>query len=178
MKRKLIAASLATALALGATAVPAWAYFTDNTQATGGLNITKPTTNIKEVWAESVKHVNIQNDATSDTPVFVRARVFATSDLTQNVTGSGWTDLQADGWYYYGTGTAGAQLTSLAPGDTANELTVQVSTPTEKHGADWNQEEYEVGENYNLIVVYESIPVVYDANGQPVVDWSTAERGE
>ena len=171
MKRKaIVAALLASVLMLGAGAVPAWAYFTDNTMATGGLWISKPSTDIKEWYAEGVKHLTISNEADSSSPVFVRARVYASAELKTDVAGQGWTGPIGD-WYYYGA--SDTQLTAVDPGNAANELTVAVTTPAAQKPVDWVPKVYEFGENYNVVIVYESVPAAYGADG--TVDWSGAD---
>ena len=154
--RLLLPAAVAAALVLGTGIAPAWAYFTATSSADGGIpiNVT-PETDIEETYGARTKHVKISN--TGDTPVFVRARVFSTMDV--DVSGTGWTK---DGdWYYYD---------KVVPvgGITEDELTVTINFP---EGAT-------EGDSYNVIVVYESTPEQYTADGTPSPDWEhTLDRG-
>ena len=171
---KLIAAALAMSLALGMGAAPAWAYFTDTHHADGGLPIKgQPDVEIHEWYAQATKHVVIANDAeTGAPPVYVRAKVQTSLPFT--AAGSNWTtEPDANGWYYYET--------ELAAGAETEELTVGITFPTVKSEEEPNGAVY--GDNYSVIVLYESVPVIhdeegnliiYDADGNPIddSDWS------
>ena len=170
MKRKtLLVASLAVALVLGMSIVPAGAYFTDTTTANGGAEVkVKPTTEIEEnVDNDGVKHVQIKNADDSTLPVYVRAGVFATVDGgTIAIGGNGWSDSKGDltdghGWYYYET--------ILDPKQSTNELTVAVDFPVVPEGS---VDSTTAGDTANVIVVYESTPVLYKDDGTPYADWS------
>ena len=172
MKRKmLLTASLAVALVLGASIVPAGAYFTDTSEANGGVTVTMtPSTDIHEWVEQGVKHVVISNDKEATSAVYVRAGVFASVDV--NISGNGWTGPSNDadwvgpkdyGWFYYD------QI--LQPGDsTDNELTVD--TELRKKA----EQKPEKDENFNVIVMYEATPVLYDENGNPYADWSLTQN--
>lgn len=165
-------AILATALIAIATITPAYAYFTDQSYATGGLVIQGPTTDIKERYGEKVKHVVITNNEDS-VPVFVRVQVFANEEYLDVVKGDGWGSLESDGWYYF--------QSPVDPGKETTELLVTISFPVEKTiiGPDGEPitEEYDrTGENFNVVVVYEAVPVQYDNGGNllkpEAADWS------
>lgn len=161
MKRKTtLLAALAIASVLGMGIAPAGAYFTDSSTANGGIPIgITPSTDFYEWYENGVKHLTVTNSADASSPVFVRARAY--TSLPTTIAGSGWTAAD-DGWYYYGP--------AIAPGGTSEDLTVTIQFPTirstdEPNGA-------EIGDNYNIIVVYESTPAIYDAQGNPAPDWS------
>ena len=167
-RRTMLLASVAVALVLGMGISPAAAYFTDSSTANGGLPISvKPSTDIHEWYKNGVKHVIINNDANADAPVFVRARTYASGVLNVSTAGSGWTDA-IDGWHYYGASKD--SLTALNPGEDANELTVSIDFPKETN-PDGSLAGYEFGDNFNVIVVYESTPVLYNAEGNAFADW-------
>ena len=51
----------------------------------------------------------------------------------------------------------------LGPGETTPDpLNVTITRPTD----------LEDGESFNVIVVYEAVPVKYDTEGEPVADWT------
>ena len=160
------AAAIALLLAMPSLA-PAYAYFTDQSNATGGLVLGSPSTDIKEYYGDKVKHVVIYNKEKS-TPVFVRARVYAYEEYLDSVAGvekenSAWSGLQPDGWYYYHG--------VLDPGDETEELLVTIKFPTGKEivkpDGSVDYEEYDqIGANFNVIVVYEAVPVQYGPDGE------------
>ena len=161
---KYMLAALAATLVLSLSIVPASAYFTDWTEANGGLPIkVEPTTEVEETFGARKKNVAITNLGTA--PVFIRARAYASEQL--DVSGEDWT--QVGDWYVYG----GDAPIAVAPDGKTKELTVEITFP---EGAKKDDE-------YNVIVVYESTPVQYDAEGNPFADWSytlntgTAEGG-
>lgn len=167
----------AVSLAVATTAIaPSYAYFTDQSSATGGLVIGRPTTDIKEYYGRGVKHVVISNNEDS-TNVFVRARVFAYEEYLQPVSGTNWSELQDDGWYYFHG--------VLEPGQETDELLVEINFKTRKEIYDPEGtivEEYDTtGENFNVVVVYEAVPVQYKADGTlldpEAADW-TLRGGE
>lgn len=165
MKRSsVIAVALASALAIGASIVPAWGYFTDTTMATGGMPITVGTeTEMHEWYARSTKHVVVSNSEESATPVYVRARVY--SSLEYTATGENWpTVTDADGWYYYPT--------IVNPGADTSELTVTITFPVVQSEEQPDGSVY--GDNYNVIVYYESTPAIWNsqANAYDPPDWS------
>jgi len=182
-KRKtLLLASLAVALVLGMGIAPAWSYFTDSHTTNGGLPISvKPSTTPHEWFADSTKHLTIKNSDDATAPVFIRAGVFSSNKLPiTSIRGTGWSAKDAgdwgydvgDGWYYYGSSSDGRGLTPLAPGDTTEELLVVFNFP-QIQSAD-QPEGIPDGDNYNAIIVYESTPVQYDAEGNPYADWNIA----
>ena len=82
----------------------------------------------------------------------------------------------ADGdWYVYGE--------AVDPGKSTAPLDVTITFPTRKK-ADNDPSGYEIGDNFNVVVVYESTPAKYDKNNDPAPDWSlvydtvSEERGK
>ena len=123
-KRNLILITLVFALIICATIQPAIAYFTTYVRAKGGHPVTMgDTTTIKEEFSGWTKKVTIHNDEKSE-PVYIRAKVLYEGKYDIEVSGSGWTALQQDGYYYYGTSQTA--LTALnANGDTT-QLFVEI----------------------------------------------------
>lgn len=171
-RRTAVLAALVVALVVCMGVTPALAYFTDSTEASGGLAIgTKSTTHMDEEYADGVKHVTVTNDAESTVAVFVRARVYSTEAVS--ISGEGWT---AEGdWYVYGE--------AVDPDKSTAPLDVKITFPSRKK-ADKDPKGYEIGDNFNVVVVYESTPAKYDKNNNPAPDWSlvydtvSEERGK
>lgn len=164
--RRTFLTSVVAGMLLACAAVPAWAYFTDHHEATGGFTIRlEPTTTVTETYESGMKVVTIRNLDTSDVEVFVRARVFASNKLTPRVTWQGDTWREGDdGWYYC--------VDALGVGEDAKPLKVEL--PEMKSG----NPEAEIaglakGDNFNVIVVYEATPVYYE-DGQAVANWDLA----
>lgn len=185
MKRKsILLAAVAVLLVLGLRVSPIWSYFTDSSYANGGLPITvEPTTTVRERYGQQYKFVQITN--TGKNPVYVRARVY--SSLPTNVTASAWSE-GTGGWYYYGseenptilnpsesTGSLDPEHIDDLLGD-ENLFKVWIDFPKPEEATD--------GMSYNVIVVYESVPVQYDEDGSPYADWNftldrkTSEGGQ
>ena len=151
MKRKTITLTLLSIMLVLSMGIgSAWAYFTDSSMATGGLVIEEPTTTITEEYGPGTKDITIANTS-----------VFASKDLGADASGANWSG-SIDSWYTYDVPLA----PSGQEGDHADPLNVTFrltlpKRPDNPHGA-------EVGDVYNVTVVYESIPVTYDANGDAV----------
>ena len=173
-KRNLILITLVFALIICATIQPAIAYFTTYVRAKGGHEVTLgDTTTIKEEFSGWTKKVTIHNDEKSE-PVYIRAKVLYEGKYDIEVSGSGWTALQQDGYYYYGTSQTA--LTALnANGDTT-QLFVEIkgipaySTDEKADNTAFNQ--LKDGESFSVVVVYESTPVRYNAAGTAYADWN------
>ena len=147
-KRTALLVALAVMLVMSVGIVPAWAYFTSNDQAIGGADITnEPTTVPHEKYGAREKSLEITN--TGKNAVYIRAKAFASEAL--EISGDGWT--QDGDWYYYDA--------IVEPGEVTKTLTVKITFP---EGATEEDE-------YNVDLVYESTPVLYDADGNPTADW-------
>ncbi len=158
--------AFAAGMALTATVGSAWAYFTTNTTASGGYTLSLGSeTRIVETYSEHTKHLTVANEGA--VPVYVRARAFSGSLYGLTYTGEGW-EAGADGYYYYNT---------IVPGTTtAEDGTVVKSRTTQLDVLITFPEDAKEGDDCNVVVIYESVPVQYDSDGNPVapqaVDWS------
>ena len=173
-KRNLILIALVFALIACATIQPAIAYFTTYVRAKGGHGVTLgDTTTITEEFSDWTKRVTITNEAGSE-PVFIRAKVLYEGKYTLAVSGTGWTGLQEDGYYYFGDSQT--QLTALNENEATTQLNVAIQgipTKSNAEGADNTAfEQLKDGESFSVVVVYESTPVRYTASGTPYADWS------
>lgn len=180
MKQKTIRvlAAIAVALAAIACASPAWAYFTDNDQGTGGFTIPiVPDTEIDEPpVVEGQKVIRIRNTGTelegdSEVPVMVRAKVYFGDNAKATVTlGEGWsgpTNPTGDGDIY--------EYSEVVPVDgTTTDLIVKVELPSA--ASETSPEGAELGDNFRVIVLYEATPYInYDADGTPHAVWTSNE---
>ena len=162
MRKIPVIAALACALLVSANAVPAFAYFTDTSAANGGLTLgIVPKTDISEKYATGTKHVVITNDETATSPVFVRARVFASDAFSTSIGGSNWSGPDAQGWYEYAN--------PVEAGGATDELTVSITFPPVS--SDQDVSGAQIGDNYNIVIIYESTPVLYDEAGDAYADW-------
>lgn len=150
-KKTLGLAGAALFLTAGLSVGSAMAYFTTYTQVSGGVTLSLDTTSTtpNERVEDWTKHVTIEN--TGDTDCFVRVRAFAGSQYQDSLVYSGenWS-LAADGYYYYSE--------ILSPGETSGELLIAIDNMESNH-------------SFNVIVVQESAPVIYDGDGNPIGDW-------
>lgn len=159
MKRNNLAlAMLAVVLVLGMSVGTAWAYFTDTTTADGSLTISvKPETDLEEdTPLGGTKTIRIRNNS-EVVPVWTRVRVYSAIENEPQTAGTSWA---ADGdWYAYNA--------ILEPGAQTEDLVInlQLKHPYDEETGQGTQnlEGYEE----NVVVVYESVPVSYNADGQP-----------
>ncbi len=156
MKRTkwILPALLAAALIFAASLPQALAYFTAYTDASGiyKLSLDGSTTIDEPDVSSWTKHVVITN--TGDVPVYIRARAYAASTFKLNYSGTGWTD-GGDGFWYCAA--------PIDPKKATDELLIKIDDiPTD----------VAEGDGFNVAVIYESVPVRYDENGNPYADWT------
>ncbi len=154
-RRSLLLAALAVVLVLGACIGIASAYFTTYAWAKGSLTIELgDNTEIFEEFSQWTKHVVVANQAGSS-PVFVRARAFWGD--TYSVVydgGADWVDGSDGFWYYQNILYGGGETSAL-------DIRI-VDLPSDM----------EAGDSFNVVVIYETTPVLYDESGAPYADWS------
>ena len=147
----------AAALVLTANVGSADAYFTTYVEAQGGAVVhLEDETHIQEDVNGWVKHLTVLNKEGSD-PVYVRARAFCGSQYELIYAGNDW--LAADDGFYLYKGI-------VEGGKTTTELTITVKGEEKKN-------------SFDVTVIYESIPVQYDEDGNtlnPVVKTESGER--
>lgn len=169
-RKKVLLATAAMLLVLGTGIGSAMAYFTTYVAAEGGkiIHLGDTTTFREPEVSEQTKHLVVDSAADSE-PVWVRARAMAGSQYTLEYSSEkyengsdSWYD-GGDGYYYYGaTGEDGRYHdTVLYGGQSTRELLVKISNiPAD-------------ADDFNVIVVYECTPVVFDTDGAPMpADWS------
>lgn len=160
-KKSIFLLALSIALILATSINSALAYFTTYVQAKGGYIIHLGGTDIEEEFSNWTKRVVITNDPNGQ-PVYVRARAFAGNTYTLLYDGNGWKD-GGDGYYYYDK--------ILLAGVETSELSVRIDDVL-------TGDAVAEGDHFNVIVIYETTPVQYDANGKPYANWSNTQRGD
>jgi len=139
-------AVLAVIVVLGVSVKESLAYFTTYARAQGGMDLTLGNkTEIDEAY-DGQKHIRVRNEGSAD--CYVRVKVFAGSLVGLEYSGSSkWTP-GADGYYYY---------SDIVPsGSMTEELLVKISA---------SEEIKELGTDFDVIVVQECAPVMYDEDG-------------
>lgn len=126
-------------------------------------------TTIDEEIEGGTKVITIRN--TGDYDCYVRVRIFADSvidydALMRNTAGDGW-DLRDDGYWYYEP--------ILGPKDADGNPTRTESLYIDY--ADLLPDDFQEGQEVNIIVVYESTPVIYDSEGNTDADWTNKITG-
>lgn len=159
-KKNVLLAVLAVSLTLSAGVGTAWSYFTTYAEANGGytLKLGDKTTIVEEPPTEWTKHVSITSREDSE-PVYVRVRAFCGSEyeLKPNYSGSAKWNPNSDGYYYYSDIINGGEKTEV--------LDIKI----ENIPAD---EDLKNGDNFNVVVIYETTPVRYREDGTPYADWN------
>ena len=148
MKRtKILLAAFMMSCVLLSSIMPAYGYFTANTQSSGEVTIKGIDTDFDETLGNWEKILTIKNRP-DGAPVYVRARGFS-GDLTGELTysGEGWT-AGGDGWYYYDSLLMPEDPDNDEPG-TSLPLTVNISKVFPEGAIQ--------GDNVNIVVVYESV---------------------
>jgi hypothetical protein len=138
-------------LVLGVSIGSTMAYFSTYTTAQGGKVIhLGAATEIEEAFDSWTKRVTVTSDENSQ-PVYVRAIAYAGSQYELTYEGTGWSRGD-DGYYYYGN--------ALEGGASTEELLVHIGNVPDD------------AEAFDVVVIYETTPVLYDENGNPYADWS------
>ena len=157
--KKILLTALAVLLIAGMSVIPASAYFTASAGTEGSIAVNVDTsTDIREdpptEWTKSVQVYAGQDSE----PVYVRARAFCLTYDFEYIDDSGlWGDEpEDDGWLYYDQ--------PLQAGAYTEPLQILINGGETPEG--------EAGDNFDVIVVYESTPLQYDANGNMYADWT------
>ncbi len=152
---------LAAVLAVSAFSVnQTLAYFTTYATAKGSVPIKfGPSTKIIERYKDWKKTVEIEN--TGEVPCYIRVKVIAGSLFTISVSGNNWT-MGDDGYWYYG---------EVVPvGGTTDSIEAYIKVPED------------VEYSFNVVVIQECVPVIYDKSGNPCVpenaDWTQEAQYE
>lgn len=136
----------------------AMAYFTTYVTGKGsktiklGATVTIP----NETVSDAKKEIIVEN--TGDYDCYVRIKALTGAAYESSIiysepdNAAKWT-LGADGYYYY------SEIVPAKTGETS-QINVAFTFPSEEELPD-----------FNVIIIQESTPVLYDANGTPYADW-------
>ena len=151
-------AAVVLTLVAGIAVEHAMAYFTTYVEAKGGytvdLGFTR--TEIKEDVEFGKKVISLKN--TGDYDCYVRLKAltgdaYKDSLMYSEPSGAGKWIPGAEGYYYYSD--------IVVPEGNTSELVVKFAFPEGKEPT-----------NFNVIIIQECTPVLYDATGNPYADWS------
>ena len=156
--KKICLTAIALVMAMGIMVGTAMAYFTTYAVAEGGvtldLGFTK--TQIEEEVINGKKEIKLTN--TGDYDCYVRLRAYTGDAYKDSIAYSEpgaaglWTP-GSDGYYYYN---------AIVPaGATTEQIDVSFTFAEGEDPAD-----------FNVIIIQESTPVLYDENGEAYADWS------
>lgn len=135
------------------------AYFTTYVSAGGSQTVHLGTMSaIHEEVSNMTKHVSITNTSQLN-DCFVRVKVFYGKDLDisfqdKSENGSLWTYSKQDGYWYY--------KPVLPAGESTGILDVKIGDLPEDFDKD----------SFNIVVIQECTPVIYDEAGNPTADWT------
>lgn len=135
----------------------AMAYFTTYATAEGGvtLDLGYAQTEIEEEVVNGKKQIVLNN--TGDYDCYVRVKALTGDAYKDGITytepdGAGLWTPGADGYYYYNA--------IVAAGDSTTQIDVGFVLPQEDQT------------DFNVIIIQECTPVLYDENGEAYADWS------
>ena len=159
--KKLVALSAAALFLTAAAGIrQASAYFTTYVSA-GGSQVVHmgARTELQEDVTDMTKHISNTN-ASQINDCYVRVKVFYAGPFEVTYTdrserGNLWTYSEADGYWYYGP--------ILPAGGSTEILDAKIGDLPEDFDRD----------SFNVVVIQECTPVIYDENGNPTADWNT-----
>ncbi len=160
MRNRIIALSAAAfCMIMAASVKEAAAYFTTYVSA-GGSHVVNlgSQTKIDEDVKNMVKQISVENTSQIN-DCYVRVKVFCGDWLKDNLKIFGedndlWKYSQQDDYWYYGP--------ILLAGERTKILNVKIEVP---EGLD--------KDSFNVVVIQECAPVIYDEAGNPSADWNT-----
>lgn len=153
-----VLSAVALGMVASLTVKGALAYFTTYVSAGGSHVVTLGSqTEIHEDLSDMTKHISITNTSQIN-DCFVRVKVFYGGDVNvtyhdKSESGNLWTYSKEDGYWYYGP--------ILAAGESTEILDVKIEDLPEDFDRD----------SFNVVVIQECTPVVYDEDGNPTADW-------
>lgn len=158
--RGLAVASAAALLMIAAVNFEdASAYFTTYVSA-GGSEVVHmgSTTELHEDVTDMTKHISVTN-ASQTNDCFVRVKVFCGGQLQvsfadRSESGNAWSYSEKDGYWYYNS--------VLPAGKSTEILDVKIGDLP----ADFDRD------SFNVVVIQECTPVIYDEEGNPGADWT------
>ncbi|MCI8993474.1 MAG: hypothetical protein HFG80_12255 [Eubacterium sp.] len=154
-----VVSSAALLMLLAANFEDASAYFTTYVSA-GGSQVVHmgSTTELHEDVTDMTKHISVTN-ASQTNDCFVRVKVFCGGQLQisyadRSENGNAWRYSEEDGYWYYN---------SILPAGASTEiLDVKIGDLP----VDFDRD------SFNVVVIQECTPVIYDEEGNPSADWT------
>lgn len=155
-KTRYLLTLLAVGTILTAGIGQAMAYFTTYVEAEGSFTIRLgDETKIVEKFDNWVKELKVSNEGGSE-PVFIRAKAFYSPDtLVLKYSGEGWSKGEDD-YYYYNI--------PVNADETTDSLYIEINEIPKDVVKD---------DVFNVIVIYESTPVLYHEDGTAYADWNS-----
>lgn len=168
-RKSLCLAGAALALAGSVTVGSAAAYFTTYATASGsaqvnlGFTVTEP----REEVSDWTKRIVIDN--TGDQDCYVRVKALVGNKYQEYVTveGPGWTKGENDDFYYYSEAVPSKGSTPGNPENSDDPDVLRVRIDKEKISGILGETE-----DFNVVIIQESTPVLYDEEGKPYADWN------
>ena len=162
-KKKICLTAIAAALLASLSIGTAMAYFTTYATAEGGVEIDLgfTETEINESVVDGQKEIQLENIGAYD--CYVRLKALTGDAYIDSLVYSEpsnerkWTP-GPDGYYYYSD--------IVKPGEMTTQLNVEFAFPSATDDT--------VPADFNVIIVQEHTPVLYDAEGNPCADWNKA----
>lgn len=176
-KRSIFLFALSIALILATSMGSTMAYFTTYVTASGGYVLRLNSipdrpgdeTEIEEQFEDWTKHVRITSSDEAR-PMYVRVRAYAGSQFLLTYEGNNWEmgwiykngqPVKPDGYYYY--------KHILNGGERTTELDIHITFNEELGIAN--------DDHFDVIVIYETVPVQYDDSGNPFANWDLVADG-
>lgn len=161
-RKSLCLAGAALLLAGSVTVGSAIAYFTTYATASGSAQVSLGFTETEpdEEVSNWTKRIVIDN--TGDHECYVRVKALAGNKYQDHleISGPGWTEGEGGYYYYSGVVPAGGS-TPGNPNDSNDPDVLRVKINN-----------MESTEDFNVIIIQESTPVLYDEEGKPYADWN------
>ena len=158
-KRNIFLTMIALALTMSIGIGSAMAYFTSYAIAEGGVevNLGFTMTLPEEDVVANQKRIKLKNTGDYDCYVRLTGDKYKDSIVYSEPEGlSNWAP-GSDGYYYYRNASGDI---ILEPKSETTQINVGFSFPTVEPS------------DFNVIIIQECTPVLYDANGNPYADWS------
>ena len=171
-KKTFLMSAAALGMLAALTVESTMAYFTTYVSA-GGSHVVnlEARTELNEDVSEMTKHIVLRNTSEKG-DCFVRVKVFYGAEISvimTDVEGNGdWYDGGDGYWYYRPILPVGGQTAQL---DAFIDTTGLV-----KPGVDSDTATEYIKDKFNVVVVQECTPVLYDADGNPYADWDTVYK--
>ena len=168
LNKKIFCLAVAAVVLIAGTSIgKAMAYFTTYVAAEGGavLALGFSKTEVQETISDGVKYITIANKGTAD--CYVRVRVIVADESKIRVEEPAGNDnWNKNGEFYYYDSVVKAACNNDTGCDECKTTPLHVVIPEITAKPDAN------ADDFNVIVIQESTPVLYDEDGNTYADWS------